>query len=154
MWKANKLVTILLWVLAGISVALTIHLFYACAGMDARIESQHQEMMSALGPMTVWVTVLLILTVAVTVLLPIPELVKNPKSALGMLGGLAALGLVVLISYLMADGSQLPFTPGHAPVSESTIIFADVNMTSCYIMLGATILTLVATGIIDFIKLR
>jgi uncharacterized membrane protein YedE/YeeE len=152
MWKANKFVNILLWVLALISVGLCFWAFIQCGNLSA--VDQKAEMMAAINPMLIWSYILVGIAAVLTVFLPIPQVIENPKSAVGILVGLLAFAAVIVVSYLFASGEQLTFTPGHAPVSEGTIKFADVNLISVYIMLFATILVTVGASIVNFLKMR
>jgi hypothetical protein len=152
MWKANKFVNILLWILAIISVGLCAWAFIGCGNLDAR--SQRAEMMAVIDPMLIWSYVLVGIAAVLTVFLPVPQLVENPKSAAGIAIGILALAVVIIVSYLFASGEQLNFTPGHPAVSENTIKFADVNIISVYIMLFATILVTIGASIANVLKMR
>ncbi|MDR1887566.1 MAG: hypothetical protein LBQ70_06580 [Prevotellaceae bacterium] len=148
MWKANKFVNILLWILAAISVILCAYVFIGTGN------ASKEEMMAVIDPMLFWSYILVGIAAALTIFLPVPQVIENPKSAVGILVGLVAFVVVVGVSYVFASGEQLPFTPGHAPVSEGTIEFADINLISVYIMLFATILVTVGASIANVLKLR
>ncbi|MDR2026710.1 MAG: hypothetical protein LBQ01_04020 [Prevotellaceae bacterium] len=126
--------------------------FIRCGSLDIR--SQKAEMMAAIDPILIWSYVLIGIAAVLTVFLPVPQVIENPKSAIGIAVGLLAFALVIGVSYLFAVGDQLPFTPGHAPVSEGTIKFADINLISVYIMLFATILVTVGASIVNIFKMR
>jgi amino acid transporter len=149
MWKANKFVNILLWVLALISVGLCVWAFIGCGSA-----TQKEEMMAVINPMLIWSYMLVGIAAVLTVFLPVPQVIENPKSAIGIAVGLLAFVVVILVSYLFASGEQLPFTPGHPPVSEGTIKFADINLISVYIMLFATILVTIGASIVNVLKMR
>ena len=152
MWKANKFVNTLLWVLAGISVVLCAYVFIKCAGMDE--SNQKEEMLSVVNPVFVWMYVLIGITALLSILLPIPHVVENPKSGKGILVGIVGFLIVVGIAYALSKTDNLPFTPGHDPVSKGTLKFADVNLFSMYLMLTGTVLSLVISGIFGFKKTK
>jgi hypothetical protein len=152
MWKANKFVNILLWVIALISVVLCLWAFIKCGSLDAT--SQKADMMKAIDPMLIWSYVLVGIAAVLTIFLPIPQVIENPKSAVGIAVGLLAFAVVIVVSYLFAKGDPLPFTPGHAPVSEGTIKFADINLISVYIMLFAAILVTIGASVVNVLKMR
>jgi hypothetical protein len=154
MWKANKFVNISLWVLAVISILLCVYVFIQCGKLNARIAEDKIEMLDVISPLLIWVYILVGITAVLAIFLPIPYMIKNPKSATGILTGLVAFGLVVGIAYLFSSGDPLPFIPGHPPVSEGMIKYTDVNLISVYIMLGATIFVTVASSIVNIFKLR
>jgi hypothetical protein len=152
MWKASKFVNILLWVLALISIVLCGYVFIKCGTLDAK--SEKAEMMAVINPMLVWSYILVGIAAVVAVFLPLPQVIENPKSAIGILIGLVAFIVVVGLAYVFAVGDALPFPPGHDPVSEGAIKFTDVNLIAVYIMLGATILVTLVTSALNVLKLR
>jgi hypothetical protein len=154
MWRANKFVKILLWVLASISVGLCIWAFIGCGRLNAGIAAEKAAMMNVINPMLIWSYILVGIAAVLAVFLPVPQMIDNPKSALGILGGLVAFAIVIGVSYLFSSSDPLPFLPGHPPVSEGTIKFTDVNLISTYIMLGATILVMVGSSIVNILKMR
>jgi hypothetical protein len=156
MWKANKFVNILLWVLAIASVGVCAYTFLKCGNIKADVGAAEKQeiMLAAIDPLLVWSYILVGITAVVAVFLPLPQVVQNPKSALGILVGLVAFVVVIGLAYAFASGAPLTFTPGHPEVSEGTIKFTDVNLIAVYIMLGATILVTLATSILNFVKLR
>ncbi|MDR1582549.1 MAG: hypothetical protein LBS55_04695 [Prevotellaceae bacterium] len=154
MWKANKFVNILLWILALISVGLCLWAFIGCGRLNVTIPEEKAAMQDVINPMLIWSYILVGIAAILTVFLPVPQMIENPKSALGILGWLVAFALVIGVSYLFSSSEPLPFLPGHHPVSEWTIRFTDVNLISTYIMLGATILVMVVTSIASILKMR
>ncbi|MDR1341281.1 MAG: hypothetical protein LBK58_14690 [Prevotellaceae bacterium] len=154
MWKANKFVNILLWVLAIVSVALCGYAFIGCGNLD--VVTQVPEMMEVINPMLVWSYILIGIAAVLTIFLPIPQMIENPKSAIGILVGILAFVVVVGVSYLFASEYLDPrlILPGQEVPSEGTVKFSDVNLISTYIMLGATILVTLASSVVNFLKLR
>jgi hypothetical protein len=151
MWKINRFVNILLWVLAVISVGLCIWAFIGCGNASTR-----EEMMDVINPMMIWSYILVAIAAIIALCLPIPQMIENPKSAVGVLGGVLALGAVIGISYLFSSGyldSRLVLPTQEAP-GTGIVKFADVNLISTYIMLGATILVMIASSIINVVKMR
>jgi hypothetical protein len=154
MWKANKFVNISLWVLALISVVLCMWAFIGCGRLNAT--TQLEEMMAVINPMLVWSYILVGIAAVLTVFLPIPQVVDNPKSAIGIAIGILAFIVVILISYLFASTDLHPslILPGQLPPSDDTVKFADINLISVYIMLSATILVTIGASIANVLKMR
>ncbi|MDR0559161.1 MAG: hypothetical protein LBG92_03260 [Prevotellaceae bacterium] len=152
MWKKNIFITVLLWVISIISVGLCLYVFVKSSGQAT--ESDKEELVKVINPMFVWVYVLVAVTILLIIAFLIMQVIENPKLAIGILVGLLGLGAVGGLSLLLAKSEALPFTPGHDPVSDWTIIFADVNIIAVYIMLGATILVMAGTSIWNIFKLR
>jgi glucan phosphoethanolaminetransferase (alkaline phosphatase superfamily) len=151
MWKANKFVNILLWVLALISVGLCVWAFFGCAAT-----TDHEEMMAVINPMLVWSYILVGIAAVLTVFLPIPQVIDNPKSAIGIAVGILAFAVVILVSYLFSSTDLHPslVLPGQAPPSDNTVKFSDINLISVYIMLSATILVTIGASIANVLKMR
>jgi hypothetical protein len=154
MWKANKFVNILLWVLALISVGLCAWAFIGCGQLSAT--TQLEEMMAVINPMLVWSYILVGIAAVLTVFLPIPQVIDNPKSAIGIAVGILAFAVVILVSYLFAS-TELHTSltlPGQAPPPPNTVKFADINLISVYIMLSAAILVTIGASVANILKMR
>ncbi|MDR2563509.1 MAG: hypothetical protein LBC98_06145 [Prevotellaceae bacterium] len=137
MWKANKLINILLWVLAGLSVLLCVYVFVRCAGMDEA--SQKEDMLGVISPLFLWMYALIGVTALLSVFLPVPHVVENPKSGKGVLIGIAGFLAVIGLAYIIASG-------------EGELKFAGINLIAIYLMLGGTVLSLIVSSIYNFIK--
>ncbi|MFY0631788.1 MAG: hypothetical protein JXR05_15590 [Flavobacteriaceae bacterium] len=98
--KFSKILTIVVALLALIGIALFINV-YIVTGDDPETVS------SAVGPLIVFSTYLFYAVVAVTVVLSILGLVKNPDNLKKTLLGLAIMGVLLVISYLLGDSSAV-----------------------------------------------
>jgi hypothetical protein len=154
MWKKAKWITILLWALAAISVLVCLYIFVRSGRLNMSSPEDKERMLSALNVPGLWALILVVVTTLLAIFLPVPQLIDSPKSALGIGIGIGALVVVVLIAFLLSKSDPLPFTPGHAAVSEGTVKFADVNLISVYIMLGLTILATLGASILGILKTR
>ena len=141
MWKPGKVVTILLWVLSIISIILCAYAFIRCGSLNEKSPEERAIMMNVINPMFIWIYVLIILTALAAIVLPIPHMLKHPKSLIRMAFGIVAFGVVILIAYLLSSAEPLPFPPGHDIVTEGTLRFSDVNLYTMYIMFALTIIT-------------
>lgn len=137
MWKANKLVNTLLWILAGLSVLLCVYVFVRCAGLDD--SSQREDMLGVISPLFIWMYVLIAVTALLAVLLPVPHVIENPKSGKGILVGIVGFLVVIGLAYLFASG-------------EGELKFAGINLIAIYLMLGGTVLSLIVSSAYNFIK--
>ena len=151
MWKSSKYISILLWVLVLVSVLLCGYAFVGCGRL---YKGQIEELMAVINPMLIWAYILVGVAAALAVFMPVPQVARNPKSALGIAAGFLGFVVVVGLAYLFAAGDPLPFTPGHEPVTEGTIKFADVNIIAVYIMLFSTILVTLGASVWNMFKLR
>lgn len=147
MWKPGKFVTILLWVLAMISVVLCVYVFVRCSGLSDKVPEEREIMMGVINPMFIWIYVLVILTTLIALVMPLPQLIKHPKSLLRMVFGLIGFGVVILLAYGLSSGDALPFPPNHDAVTEGTLRFADVNLYSIYIMFALSIITVLFSSL-------
>jgi len=152
MWKANKFVSILLWVLFSVSIILCGYVFLKAGGLN--VKTQRAEILPIINPMFIWTYILVAIAAIVAVVLPVPQVIKNPASAVGLAVGVLSFVVVVGLAFLFSKGTPLPFNSGHPPVSEGTIKYTDVNLISVYIMLGASILATFGFGIVNIFKMR
>lgn len=97
--KFSKIMTIIVAVLAIIGLALFINV--SAAGEDPA------PLDAAVGPLVAFSTYLLFATVAVTIVLSLLSLVKNPENLKKTLLGLAVLGVIMIVSYMLGDSTAV-----------------------------------------------
>lgn len=97
--KFSKILTILVAVIAVIGLGLFVGV--SMAGEDP------EPLDAAVGPLVAFSTYLLYAAVLVTVVLSLWNLVKNPENLKKSLLGLAALGVLLVISYILGDSDAV-----------------------------------------------
>ena len=143
MWKPNKNVKILLWVIAAVSVIICIYVFIASNGLSPKVPEDMDKLSSVLNPLLYCVYVLLVFTVIIAIVLPIPQLLKNPKGLRTMVFGIVAFGLVIFVAYLLSSTEQPAWIKPDKPISDGTLILVDMNLIMLYMMLGLTVVVAV-----------
>jgi len=100
-----------------------------------------------------WAYILFIIAVVAAVIFPIIRLFTRPKQAMKSFVGLAALVIVVLIAYAMADGTPLNII-GYTGTDNvpSRLIFSDTIIYTMYILFGAAIIAIFATELLRKIR--
>ncbi len=100
-----------------------------------------------------WAYILFIIAVVAAVIFPIIRLFTRPKQAMKSFVGLAALVIVVLIAYAMADGTPLNII-GYTGADNvpSRLIFSDTIIYTMYILFGAAIIAIFATELLRKIR--
>ena len=90
--------------------------------------------------------VLFIITVCLSVLFPLLQIVSDPKGAIKGLAGLAGLGLIILIAYSLSDGTLLNL-PGYTGEDNNvgSLKFADTILYTMYILGVGAIVSIVVT---------
>lgn len=133
----NKILRISLIVLLAISAFICI-LFYA-GGESAPGQPRFTELY------IVWAYVLTGLAVGLTVLFPIIQMISNPKNAKKGLLGVAALAVIIVVSYAMSSGELLGIIdPELIHYDEpSTLKFAGMILNSSYLLAGIAMLTMI-----------
>jgi len=132
----STILKVLSWLLMGISIVLTV-VFYT-GKMD--IESVQSFI--------VWAYILFALAVAAALIFPLYFFFLNPKNALRTLMGLAIMGVVFLIGYLMADATPI-YSPTQNPdlSNTSVLVLTDTGLIATYVMFGAAMLLLLYSGV-------
>lgn len=98
--KSTKILNLLIAAIALIGGVLFIRIFMEdTEAIETNVEIQN----SVISPLISFSFWLLILTVFVTFVLSMLSLVRNPENLKKTLGGLAVLGVLLLISYFLAD---------------------------------------------------
>ncbi len=95
---------------------------------------------SSVGFMLTWMYILLGLTVAVTIILPIINLVKNPKGALSTFVGLAIVVIVLAICYMVSSATPVPNSGGDPFTDPLQLKLSDTGLYATYVALAAAII--------------
>ena len=100
-----------------------------------------------------WAYVLFVIAVIAAVIFPIVRLFTRPKQAMKSFIGLAALAVVVLIAYAMADGTPMNII-GYSGTDNvpSRLIFSDTIIYTMYILFGAAIIAIFATELLRKVR--
>lgn len=100
-----------------------------------------------------WAYILFIIAVISAVIFPIVRLFTRPKQAMKSFIGLAALAVVVLIAYAMADGTPMNII-GYTGSDNvpSRLVFSDTIIYTMYILFGAAIIAIFATELLRKIR--
>lgn len=148
----KRVLRIFLGVLLLISVILSIYFVVKISGTDER-----EALMNAIEPVIDWTYFLLIIAAASAIFFPLLFIVQNPRKAIKALVSLVILAVVVLISYGLSDGTPiLTATSATNPdfTNPSVLKFTDMGIFTAYILIGASILLLIATGVRNMISNR
>ena len=141
----KRILRIALWVLMGVSV------IFAAVFVAQIYDTNNRELqMNATEPILVWTYVLLAIAAVAAIIFPLIQVVRNPRNALKLLVSVGALGLVILISYLLASGDPIKVATANSnpDFSNRTVLLTtDTGIIATYIMLGIAILLLAYTGV-------
>lgn len=99
-----------------------------------------------------WAYVLLILTIGLSVLMPLFGILKNPKSAVRGLIGLAIIVAVFLAAYAMSSAEPIPLPSGDVLDNEMALRFSDTALYATYFMFAGVILSIVGSELYKVIK--
>jgi hypothetical protein len=117
----NLLVKILSWGIMGISIVIALLFFSNIVNEEAFI---------------LWAYILVGLATVLAVAFPVIFFALYPKNALKALVGLATLGLVFLVGYVMADTSPIVSAIVNPDFSDPSVLrFADTGILATYILL-------------------
>ncbi len=98
--KFSKILTIIVAVLSVIGIALFIN-------VSATDEEATDLVSRAVGPLIVYSTYLFYAAVLITIVLSILGLIKNPENLKKTLLGLAVMGVLLVISYILGDSEPV-----------------------------------------------
>ncbi len=132
-----KFLPILKFVLAAISVVLVLVFFLGWVDVDA---------------MLIWNYVLLALAIALIIILPAINMIKNPKGAIGSLIGLAIIVVLSGITYAMASDTPVVNSGGGFFEDAMTLKLTDVGLYLTYISLAAAVLVAVLGEVRNALK--
>ena len=93
----------------------------------------------------IWAAILTGLTVGITIILPVIQMIMNPKNAKKGLIGVVALAVVIAIAYGLSSGELLGIT--NAELIEydtpSTLRYAGMMLNSIYVLAILTIVSMI-----------
>ncbi|MDE5420175.1 hypothetical protein L3073_15650 [Ancylomarina sp. DW003] len=137
----SKYLNILTYVMLGLTVVFVAMFYFGGEVPNAAYTTPvHTD------SLIYWAKALFYITVGLSILFPIIQLVTNPKGAIKGLAGLAGLGLVILIAYSLSDGTLLNL-PGYTGEDNnpSSLKFADTILYTMYILGVGAIASIVVT---------
>ena len=136
--QISLMVRIFSWILIGISTVVALLFFVGMVTEDFFI---------------IWAYILLAIASILAVVFPLVFFAMYPKNALKALIGLAGLGLVFLIGYLMADTTPMASVTNHPNFSNlSVLAFSDMGIFATYILFGIAVFALLFTGVRSIIN--
>jgi hypothetical protein len=102
----------------------------------------------------IWAYILTGIAVGFTVIFPIIQMISNPKNAKKGLLGLAAMAVVIAVSYAFASGELLGIIdPELIQYDEpSTLKYAGMMLNSIYVLATIAILTMVYSEVSKIFK--
>lgn len=147
---AQRIGQIFFYILLAVSVVLVV-IFYARTGNinpDDPINKQITDLGGILNSYTLWAYFMVAVAVFFTLIFPIINMISNPKSGLKTLLSIAALALVLFISYQLADDTimQIPGYTGKDNIP-GTLKLTGMGIFTMYIMFGGAILAVVFSSI-------
>jgi hypothetical protein len=140
----SKYLDILTFVMIGLT-ALFVAMFYF--GGDIPDQAKQTPVYTDL--LINWSKILCFASAGLAILFPIIQLITNPKGAIKGLGGLVILGLVILISYSMSDGTLLDLAGYNGPDNNpATLKFADTALYTMYVLGIGAIASIAITEVV------
>lgn len=137
-----KYLSIIKYILLIVSAAIVLYGAFSYApGSD-----------SGLDTMLWWGYILVILSAALALIMPLFGIAQEPKKAVKSLLGLGLLVVIFLVSYGMASGDPIQLASGKTFDNTTQLIFSDTSLYAMYIMFGCVVLSLVVTEIYKAVK--
>ncbi len=131
-----KYLSIIRYAFLGISVLTVLLYFLGAVDVDLMLN---------------WAYVLLALTVVVSLVFPVVNIIQNPQGALGTLVGLAIVAVVVGISYMFSSDATI-ITPVNTFDNPVSLKLSDTGLYATYITLGAAIVISIGCEIANIFK--
>lgn len=151
MERTGRIVSIILWVLIGISVILSISLI-------ANISDNEKDpnMLNWININLVWVYILGIVGACLAFFFAIYQTVTSKEAAKKGLTSVLFLAAVVLVSYLLASPEMPKFIGAEkfiaGGLTAQTIKLVDTGLIALYIMLAISVLVFIISPVIRLIR--
>lgn len=149
--KINRLTSILLWVLMGLTVIFAV-LFYV-GGVVPGTQGTRYEEPKVTNSFILFAYVLVALTILVTVFFSLRNLIQNPKGLRITLIALVAVGVLIGLAALLADNTvlNLPHYKGHDNVPR-TLFWTDIGLYVAYFLLILAFLAIIYSMISKYLR--
>lgn len=152
MAKVGKFVTILLWVLLIVSAVFIVSMMVNISENDA-----DPTMGSWINSNLVWTYILMALGAGIAVIAGIYHMITDIKAAKKGLISLVFLGVVVVVSYLLASDEIPQFIGVQKFINDGTLTaqvakMVDAGLYATYILIGLAILSIVFSSVTRLFK--
>ncbi len=147
MFKTGRIVTILLWGLIIISAILVVSLMVNISEND-----QDPTMAGWVNTNIIWAYILLAIGAGIAIIFGLIHTFSDIKSAKSTLISLVFLGVVVLVSYLLASDAIPQFMGVQKFINDGTLTpqvakLIDAGLILTYIMLGLAVLAIILSPV-------
>ncbi len=153
MGKTGKIVTIVLWALLIVSAVLIVSLM---VNINEEIDTD-PAMNSWVNTNLIWAYILTAIGAGIAILAGLAHTATDKKAAKGGIISLAFMGVVVLISYLLAS-PKIPQFIGvekfinDGSLTESVAKLVDTGLYATYILLALAILSIAVMSVVRLFK--
>ncbi|TVR73533.1 MAG: hypothetical protein EA408_04310 [Marinilabiliales bacterium] len=146
----QKIITISLYALMGISVVLTL-LFYFGADVPGTEGTPMREPVVT-ETILIWAYILVGIALLSALLFPTVMMIMNPKNAKKTLIGIGVIAVIVFISWQFASDDILPLAVDNPDNVPHVLKLAGTQLGTMYILLGLAILSIFYTEIRGLFK--
>ncbi|SHF21540.1 hypothetical protein SAMN05444274_10469 [Mariniphaga anaerophila] len=152
MEKVGKIVTILLWVLLIVSAVLIVSMMVNISENEA-----DPTMGSWINSNLVWSYILLLIGGGIAVIAAIFNMASDIKAAKKGLMSILFLGIVALVSYLLASDAIPQFVGVQKFINDGTLTtqvakLVDAGLYATYILLGLAVLSILLSSVTRLFK--
>jgi len=153
MGKTGKIVNIILWALLIVSAILIVSLM---VNINEEVDTD-PAMNSWLNTNIIWAYILLAFGAGIAVLASLFHMFTDKKAAKGGIISLAFLGIVALISYLLASPEIPQFIGVDKFIADGTLNshvakLVDTGLYATYILLGLAILAVASSSVMRLFR--
>lgn len=102
------------------------------------------------APFILWAYILTAIATLLSVIFPVIFMFVYPKKAVKTLLGIALIGVVFVIGYVLADSTPIPdisSTPNPDFENEGVLVWSDAGLIATYILSAIAVFALLFTGI-------
>jgi len=133
-----------LWFLFAVTIVLVVLFYIQVVPLpDEAAQMEHGTTNAILG----WAVALFGICAVAAVAFPVYEFIKQlinkPKSAIKTIIMIAAVALIIIIAYCMADGSQDSISETLVKTNETELKWSDTGLLTLYISLGISVLAII-----------
>jgi len=139
-----KKLKLLTYVIMAISAVVTIYFMLDTSAEGGRV-----------GPFLIWAYILFGLSIVLILVLPLFNIISNPKALKKMAINVGFIVVVLGLSYLLASSAQTSVTEAMpVPPSASTMKLTDAGLKAAYVLFAGSLLAILFGAVLGVIRNR
>ncbi|MDR2585357.1 MAG: hypothetical protein LBC84_03945 [Prevotellaceae bacterium] len=144
----KKIISLITYLIIAVTAVVTVYFLLA-------LSSDGDVQRARAGIFLSWAGILLVAGALLAIILPLIDILSNPKGLKKMALNIGFIVVVFCIAFLLASGSQTPSTLAMPDVPSTQIMkLTDMGLKTTYLLFGISLLAIVFSSVLNTIRNR